>query len=209
MFNRSAKPRWKRLGQLTVLLGLLAAVLAPLAIAGPSRTFGGCPGGTVTPFTKWGDFNLYQLVPGGSFETKPSWTLSGGASVVSGNETYFVNSKTDKQSLSLPAGASATTPPICVTTQSPLIRFFAVGGSSTSALNVDVIATLPTGAVVTQSVAKIPASTAWNPTPQLYFFANLLAYFTGKDQAYVQFRFTPTGSAGWKIDDLYLDPRKS
>jgi len=167
-----------------------------------------CPGTTSYPFAQFGDANPYVLVPGGSFEGKTTgWTLTGAAKVVSGNETFLVNSSADTKSLSIPAGASATTPAICVTFWNPTIRFFATGGSSTSGLRVDVITTLPGGTVVTQQIATISSSGSWSATPATYFFANLLAPLSG-GTTNVQFRFTPLGGTGFKIDDLYIDPRK-
>ena len=89
----------------------------------------------------------------------------------------------------------------------PTMRFLAMGGSSTSALKVDVIATLPNGTVETQKVATVPSSLSWSPTQVVYFYANLLAAVSGGTTS-VQFRFTPLGPSGWKMDDLYVDPRK-
>ena len=48
------------------------------------------------PFTPWLDPMHYTLLPGGSFEGGAAgWTLSGGARVMSGNETYKVNGAGD------------------------------------------------------------------------------------------------------------------
>src|SRR4051794_37314920 len=94
-----------------------AAIAAPAANAGllvssaqscASETFS-------TPFAKWGDNATYTPVPGGAFESgQPGWTLSGGAKIVSGNETNYVRSASDSHSLSIPAGGVATSPSICV-----------------------------------------------------------------------------------------------
>jgi hypothetical protein len=195
--------------RLVALVATVAAAIAALALGATGATAGTtCPGTVVYPFSQWGDTSPYILAPGGNFEGSTGWTFTGGATIVSGNEPFFVGRKKDKKSLSLPAGASATTPKICVSLFAPTIRFFTVGGSSTSALKVDVIATLPNGSVVTQQIATIGASPAWSPTPTVYFFANLLSLVSPDGTTSVQFRFSPTGSTGWQMDDFYVDPRK-
>ena len=63
------------------------------------------------PFASWGDSSSYTLIPGGNFEAGAfPWALTGGAKVLAGNETYHVGGPADSQSLSLPAGSSATSP---------------------------------------------------------------------------------------------------
>src|SRR5947208_10755493 len=60
-----------------------------------------CPSATSTPFTTWKDYANYAFAPDGGFESGGSgWSLSGGARAVSGNESYYVHSSTDKTSLS-------------------------------------------------------------------------------------------------------------
>src|SRR6185369_3136951 len=82
-----------------------------------------CPGVTYTqPFVQWGDWNNYFLATGGSFEGANSWSLSGGARVVAGNEPFYLNSRSDSHSLVLPPGSSATTPAMCLAALSPHMR---------------------------------------------------------------------------------------
>ena len=66
---------------------------------------------TAQVFQAWGDDAYYRLAPGGSFDGGPSWSLAGGARVVSGNEPYRLVAGT--RSLSLPAGSTATSPAMC------------------------------------------------------------------------------------------------
>jgi hypothetical protein len=183
---------------------------AATAAASPSVA---CPGTSSTAFAQWGDTDQYTLAPNGDFEEAnfagtSGWTLTGGAAVVSGNESFFVHGKTDSHSLAIPAGASATTAPICVNVYDPTMRLFVTGGGAGSTLTVSVVATLANGTVVTLPLAKLAGGSTWAPTPAIYFYANLLALRSANGQANVQFRFTASGSAGFKIDDLYLDPRK-
>ena len=65
----------------------------------------------------------YTLAPGGSFESSAGLTLTGGATIVAGNETSYVNSPTDKSSVLIPRGGTVTTGPICVGIDKPTVRF--------------------------------------------------------------------------------------
>jgi hypothetical protein len=79
--------------------------------------------GSEQPFTEWHDQASYVLVSGGDFESAAAdWTLTGDAAVVTGGNSLRPDSSAN--SLSLPAGASATTPPICVGKGNPVARIF-------------------------------------------------------------------------------------
>ena len=143
-------------------------------------------------------------MPGASFESgAPGWTVSGGAKVVSGNESYFANSRSDSHSLSLPTGSSATTPTFCVSLTRPTIRLFVSnGGSSTSKLRVKVVFRGLLGVLGILDGGTISAGSAWKPSPVM--LATLNAPLGTKA---AQFVFTPADSSGnWRIDDLYVDP---
>jgi len=188
-----------------ILVGALAAAALLGATAQSGRAALTCPGQTyVQPFTPWLDYANYVAVPNGSFESTSGWTLSGGAAVAPGNEPFYVNNAADSQSLSLPPGASATSPPLCVTLLHPDLRFFARNtGSPFAMLKVEVITTV-LGLRVTTPVALLLAGQDWQPTLLLPFLTNLVPITDN-----VQFRFTATGSRGaWQIDDDYVDPFK-
>jgi hypothetical protein len=131
---------------LTALTGA-AAIAASAALAAPanagvlttSATDCGDPE-LSQPFKPWGDKNHYKLVDGGTFEDgATAWTLTGGARVVSGNATQRVSGAGDSRSLLLPAGSSATTPPVCVGLAEPTLRYFAQrNGGLLSTLTVSV-----------------------------------------------------------------------
>src|SRR5436305_1091348 len=71
-----------------------------------------CPTAPLSrPFTPWSDYANYELAPAGNFETSAAgWSLTNGAAVVAGNESYRVDGNDDGESLSLPQGSSATSP---------------------------------------------------------------------------------------------------
>jgi hypothetical protein len=131
------------------------------------------------------------------------WTLIDGAKVVDGNNQYLAGDR----SLALPAGASATTAPMCIGIAHPTIRLFARNtGAPLSTLAVSVVFSDPFGVKRSLPVGLVGAGDSWSPTPVMPILVNLLA-LTGDQQ--VAFRFTAPGDRGeWTIDDVYVDPYK-
>ena len=130
-------------------LGLVAAsITAATATAGNLEDSASSCSSQVLeqPFKRWLDPAKYFLVPGGSFEDgAPGWQLKG-SSVVDGNESFVVHGAKDDSSLSIPNGASATTPAMCVTLLHPDLRFFVRNkGSLLGVLRVDVLVDTPLG----------------------------------------------------------------
>jgi hypothetical protein len=197
-----------RISMLAVIAGLtLGAGVAPAAPAGAS-----CPTYELgQPFLPWLDPLSYALVPNGGFENgTTSWVLTGGAKVVSGNERFAVRSTTDRYSLSLPPGSSATSSPMCVRTLDAVMRYFA-SGPLLSTLRVDVVFTDVTGSSRTLPIGLTLGTGGWAPSLPTPILANLLVLPLLTDgTTWVAFRFSPTGLLGgtWKIDDVYVDPLK-
>ena len=162
------------------------------------------------PFTRWLDYFNYTLVPGGNFESgAPAWTLSK-SKVVSGNETFYVRSSKDSRSLSLGASGVATSRPVCVSLDYPVMRFFARNrGLATSTLTVEVLFESSTGKVLSAPIGVISSlTTAWQPTLPLPVVANLLPLLPNQKTA-IAFRLRATGLGGdWYIDDVFVDPRR-
>ena len=157
------------------------------------------------PFLPWADVASYTLDPGGSFEaSSPSWSLSDGASVVKGNESFNVTSADDKRSLSLSAGSSAVSRSLCVGIEHPDIRFFARSGSALNRVNVEVLFEDGVGNVQSAPIGAITAGSEWGPTAPLPIVVNLLPLLPGSHTA-VAFRFTAAGGSV-QIDDVYVDP---
>jgi hypothetical protein len=196
------------------LLAALALGAMPAAASADVLDLGldGCPARTIEhPFTRWLDGGNYVLAPGGTFEgSLDGWKLSGGAKVVSGNETFNVHGAGETHALSLPSGSSATTPPICVAVLDPTLRYFAANdGGLLSILRVDVIYHAPGGGTLTLPLGVNVGGKAWAPSLPTIVGADLLGVLTG-GQATVQFRFSPAGlGAKWRIDDVYVDPMKA
>jgi hypothetical protein len=173
----------------------------------------GCEGQTLErPFLRWLDPLHYTLAPNGGFEDgSAGWALTGGAKVVSGNESFYVRSGADSKSLSLPTGASATTSEMCVGLLHPTVRLFVSNtGSILSTLKVEAVVTDSSGKTQTSLVGLVLGTRTWQPSLPLLILQNLqsLPLLTDGTTS-VSFRFTAQGVFGsWRIDDVYVDPFK-
>jgi hypothetical protein len=191
---------------------LATAVTAALAFGvtgGHAGLIGGllsCPGVTYSqPFSQWGDYNNYFMATGGSFEGTNSWSLAGGARVVSGNEPFYLNSSRDSRSLMLPAGSSATSPAMCLAALSPHMRMVGLA-SDGSGVHVDVYASGVLGLVRLPVSANIDLSSSWAASGDVSLLLQNVLAVTNLGKTSVAFRFTPIGSATVQIDDVYVDP---
>lgn len=191
-------------------VAVLAAIGATVASA--AQTASDCPTYTTTqPFGAWSDQGYYFLAPGGNFEnTLTGWTAKNGAKVVSGNESYYVGSKSDSHSLGLPGGSSVTSPSICVTSDTPDIRLFAMNsGSSSSRLNVTMTYTNQKGKPATANIAQLSGGSSWSLSAPLNILANIQPLLDSTGSTWVTFTFAPADSKGkWQVDDFYVDPVK-
>jgi hypothetical protein len=190
-----------------VVLGLVGGTMALAVGAAPASAGLGlaCPSPTTTPFKPWSDNANYAFVPDGGFEAGASgWSLGGGARVVTGNESFYVHSKTDKVSLSLPAGASATSPGMCISLFSSKMRFVARGDAGSKVKVQIVYRGLLSSLLGILDGGTYSTGGSWKPSPQIGMLGGLLPLLTSS----VSFRFTAVGGAA-AIDDVYLDPMKS
>jgi hypothetical protein len=189
-----------------LLLTLAAGAIALAGTVSPASAGLGlaCPDPTGRPFSPWSDYANYAFSPNGGFESGTTgWSVSG-AKVALGNESFYIHGSADKYSLSMPAGASATSPPMCISLFSGKMRFVARGDSGAKVrvqilyrgLLSSVLGILDGG---TYSVGK-----GWTPSPQVGMLGGVLPLLTSS----VSFRFTAMGGAV-AIDDVYLDPMKS
>src|SRR4051794_7006256 len=189
-----------RVVSLTCALAALVATVPAVADAA-----GSCPEQPSAPvFAPWGDGAQYKLAPDGGFEAGASgWTLSDGAAVQAGNEPFQVGGDADASALSLPAGAEATGPRVCIDVAHPTIRLFARDdGGALSTLTVSVRFRTLLG-WTTLPVGIITAGSEWGPTAPVPVIVNLLSLLGGAQD--VSFRFDAAGG-DWAIDDVYVDP---
>src|ERR1044072_3703532 len=196
-------------------IGLIAAaaVLAMLAPAGTasaaaiSTTSGTlCPGTLSQPFAPWADLNSYTLAPGGSFEgSLTGWSLGGGASVTAGSQTY---AGTGAASLSVPVGATAVSPDICIDPTRETFRFFArnSSGVSTAKLKVEILYPTKSGSwkKILGGILDTAKVKGWQG-PAVYSNSSNLALLSGLSHPPVRYRFTASGG-GPAVRHVYVDP---
>ena len=189
---------------------LTIAVTAVLALAGFAASAAqACTySGAEQVFSRWGDQHSYVLGPDGGFEYGGlGWLRMGGAAVVSENESFLLNGPADDQALSLPAGSSAVSPPVCMSIDTPIFRLFARNsGDPSSGLRVEAIYPL-LGLLRTKTVSTVYAGSDWAPSQQMSTVLTLSTILGTLIPSSVQVRITPVGSGGnWTVDDLYIDP---
>lgn len=186
-----------------------ATALLALAVFAGSASAASCGyTGAKQVFAPWGDQHAYVLAPDGGFEAGGAgWGLSRGAAVVAGNESYNLNATTDSRSLSLPAGSSASSPPICMSLDTPVFRLVARNsGDPSSKLRVEAIYSL-LGLVRTNIVNTVTAGPSWAPAQQMSPVLGLSTIVGTLIPSAIQIRITPLDNKGqWQVDDLFVDP---
>ena len=177
---------------------VLAVVLAATGLAVPAASAsssGGLLGGllppcgaTTYPFKAWGDSAAYCAFPNLGFESGATkWTLSGKASIVTGNEPWHV-SGSGTHALQLAPGATAQSATLPVNLLDPWVRLFAHSSGANGSLRVGSLS---------------PGSySSWQPTQRVLSSLALPVLTTS-----AQVLLTSTASSGtWQVDDVYLDP---
>jgi hypothetical protein len=191
----------------TKLTILTATALMAIGVFAASAQACSYPGAQQV-FKPWADQSSYVLAPDGGFEAGAAgWSLSGGAAVVEGNETYAVNGAADSRSLALPTGSAAASPPVCMTLDTPSFRFFARNtGDPSSRLRVEAVYKL-LGLVQTKVVSNVSAGPTWAPSQSVSTVLGLSTIVGTLIPSSIQIRLTPADSKGnWQVDDLYVDP---
>jgi hypothetical protein len=192
----------------------LAATAASAQSAGLGDLLGGllnanCNSSGSQVFAPWADYASYFLAPNGGLENGSNgWSLSGGASVVSGNEPFYASGD---HSLFLPSGSTAMSATTCIGSGDLYVRMFgADAGGTDSGLRVRVVwyGLLNKVLGITDVNTFAPGS-AWSPTDKLSSAGGSIAVsllpIVGSTSARVQ--VTPIGSGSrWQVDDLYIDP---
>jgi hypothetical protein len=194
---------------ITARLATLVIVVLLGAIFAGSAQAASCPYDNAEKvFSPWGDYRSYVLAPDGGFEAGASgWDLDRGAAVVAGNESFYLNDARDDSSLSLPAGSSAGSPPVCMSIDTPVFRMVARNtGDPTSQLQVTANYKL-LGLLRTRTIATVTGSSGWSPTAPHSTVLTLSTIVGTLIPSAIEVRITPLDSKGkWQVDDLYIDP---
>ena len=160
-------------------------------------------------FAPWGDSSYYARLFNGDFEGgSTGWSLTGGARIVSGNDSFFVGGADDSHSLLLPSGTSATSSTVCFALADWHLRLFAKNvGSLRGQLHVQVVVPSLLGALSVLDGGTVSAGSTWQPSPRLALLLSNVTSLLGTRA--VAFKFTPVGTgAAFQLDDVYLDPWK-
>jgi hypothetical protein len=212
---RGLRLRWRVLlasGAGVLVLALPGAASAALlsdvlpGLVSPEGESPACDTSASQVFVPWSDSSYYVLMPGGAFEGDADWTLKNGARVVAGNESFFVHSARDRFSLFLPAGASATTPPMCFAFGDWHLRMFARDSGSDGRIRVTIIVRSLLGVVSVLDAGSFSPATGWRPSPKIGLLLTNIGGLLATDT--IQLRLTASGGSA-QLDDAYLDPWKN
>jgi hypothetical protein len=120
---------------------------------------------------------------------------------VTGNERYYLHSPSDRTSLLLPAGSTATSPPMCISLLSSKMRCV-LGGKPGANVKVQALYRGPLSNLLGMfDGGTVKSSGTWTPSTEIPRLGGVLPLLTTS----VQFRFLTSG-ANAQIDDIYLDP---
>ena len=185
----------------TIALALTSATAAKADLL-PGLLGGNC-GSTSAVFAPWGDSLKYYFAPNGGFESgSTGWSLSGGAAVVSGNESFNVHSSRDSKSLLIPNGGSAAIN-VCYGATYPGFRFFVKSADGKAAnVRVRVVARSLLGLLSILDGGTSAVGPGWAPSAKIScLFSALVAPLGTKS---MQIQIIADGNV--QIDDLYVDP---
>jgi len=189
-----------------LLVGALAVccgVAAPDAKADDAVP---CTAPMTQPFLRWLDPAWYVFAGDGGFEQGGrGWTLTG-ARVTTGNEPFTVHAVGDSHALTLAAGTSATSPPICIATLYPTVRLFARHDGLVNLLAVDAIVNTGSSTITVPIPGVATVGSGWTPTTLGINLPLLFATLNTTSTTSIRLRFKATSS--WQIDDIYVDPFK-
>ena len=188
----------------TVGAALLAVPAAGAGLLDPiTQIVSPTCGTNAYPFAQWGDRSPYFGFSNNGFESGTyGWSVAGGAYAGFGNEPWYVNGF-GARSLTLPQGASATSPSFCIGLLDPAIRMFARGQNGGD-LRVQVLFRGLTGNLLgILNLGDESGTGAWAPSDRVN---SLLALPLLTISA--QIRVTAVDGA-WQVDDVYVDPIKA
>jgi len=187
----------------TFVLGAMVAVFAFAAYASGASAACSYPDAEQV-FTPYKDKAYYQLAPDGAFEGGGTgWSLEGGASLVREPSSRGHGGLQEETAVSLPFGATVTSPPFCVDESTPNFRFMMRNvGDKGGKIRVT-IRYENTRKEVKAKNADVHSDDVeeWVPTPSLKLETGdeeeraARIIFTAKDP-----------KSEYLVDDLYVDP---
>lgn len=186
-----------------LILGLLCLFSASAMASSADSETAVCPGQTFSQtFEAFGDSNWYTLVEGSEFNGgAEGWELSGGAEVVQGVRPDGSTGGV----LSLPSGAVAESPAVCVTLDYPKARTWVDAVDGTGGVTVELVYPekpqgVATGRLSDKSASNWTLSRQFNVKPQM----------AGGQEGVREVRFVyanNTKSSDFRVWGLFVDPR--
>jgi hypothetical protein len=175
-------------------------MIAAVAAAPATAAAADCEYGATSPvFAQFGDSADYYLAPGGDFESL-SWSSWGGPQVVASDNPFALAG--GSRSLRLDKGDMVRSPLMCVSPDTPHLRFVAKGREGQLEVEVRVYrdgrVTDSSGGGVSSSAHRV-----WAPSRNVDLKVDSLA--AGETGA-VTVSFRSQGD--WLIDDVFVDPYK-
>ena len=172
----------------------------------------------VQAFSAFGDTRDYVLAPGGSFEDDDldGWQVNKARTTQDGSPLQLPVADSrgyrygddNEQSLKISAGGSATSPAMCVDLHYPTLRLMTKLRKGTGAIQVEVLYPDSDNPVF-HPVGSLTAgrSNRWEASADVSVFPERGGAAPGMLR--VALRFTSVaGNGEWRIDDLYVDPRR-
>lgn len=181
--------------------GAATAGKAPKHATSPRSACAGSPA-----FSQFGDHRSYSLLANGTLETGRPARRAGKPAIVQGNESFYLHDSGDRRSLRLRPGQSVAFHATCLPRLNPLFRFVARADDGAGTLDLYV----QYGAAKRRHAAELGALAsgdyaAWTATPVLPFL-NGARRLLDQVKGNVWLVLTASGSATWRVDDLYIDP---
>jgi hypothetical protein len=160
-------------------------------------------------FAPWGDTAEYVPAPQGNVEDISAWDVDDDVTVLNENAPFSTGSR----SLLLTEGGEAVTPAMCISVFHPTIRFFAANtGSPASRLQIEILYEDLDGHVKKLKIARLRGGDQWAPSLVVPIHMNMLAAASANGVTAIALKFkakdVKSKEAGWKIDDLAVDPWK-
>jgi hypothetical protein len=164
------------------------------------------------PFTAYGDDSDYVLAPNGSFESTAGWGLDG-ARAIAGNDPFDLrpgSSQADSTILSMPEGAEATSPLMCVDETYPDFRFPVrlIGRQATVRVEVAYPFSRWGSSFRKSDSFTLKGDDGWTLSPRLDLDPQRGG--TGPEWRPMAIRLIAKNGApgtGVELDDVYVDPR--
>lgn len=188
-----------------VMIGALLMAASAQAHDPASAAPGVCAGEPPreVPFTGWGDDGSYFLAPDGGFDgATTEWSLSGGAATVA------AGSPDGSGALSLPPGASATSPSFCVAEGYRHGRMFGAAtddgrpGHDRAWIGVEIVEA--DGDALRSNPVRVAGN--WDATWRFLLREQSFDLDPVTGTAQIQLRFTGWGPDTALVDGVYIDP---